>query len=718
MRHPIPIDPFAAAYFHEQLAAEQHLLQKSALWSLLEYDVLECRDGGLATVHICRRHGQLYAIKAVNFPQSVKSISRADAIREIISMMRVDGHGCLEILKIHHSLVENPNLLLIVLPFCPGGSLRDRIRVGDSPLEEYVFHLLSIANSLSNLHRHGYIHYDLKPENILFGFNQFNEDDPPTRQHEYWQVLVADFGLAWHQEKLFHNPGTRGTLEYASLEQLENRTVTPAIDVWAWGVMAYECLTGTHPYVPDFSTERTGSLNNFIQHIRATRRHPRFIDDLRNHSPSIPPWLQDLIIAALSEDPAHRPTFPQIVEMFGTKCSIALSFPGRSDHVPVTGAQPLNADYFFESIPLAHDLLIQGWPQLEYARDGGTETVPLNRVRIKLGWIRVAEKVAELTNGLQYSEEISKEAIDEIRGLIGYSDNPRSISNQIINNPSQESYHDYNATENWKENDSIFFLSDKIPSKFVLHLLDCYLINLIRLIEIKGISNFRDELQEIVSYCNKIGDLPSVEYLIHVSQCYLLLGEEHECFKYLRLAMHMDENDIHLNEVIAIVSMSLKDDETSERYSFRTLEIIGPDISEFKQPYIFALIRLSTIYYAREDYEKMVQCLGMTYKTSHALPFVVSILYALYLTKTGNIPQAKELWSNSIEPVIQQQVPNLTDTKYLTDYLFIHQEYELCMRYCRIALDNPVVKLPTRVVDRQHYEGLITQMESRGIGSS
>lgn len=91
--------------------------------------------------------------------------------------------------------------------------------------------LVQMLQALAYLHRRGIIHRDLKPGNVLV-------DDAGRLQ-------VVDFGLALQQEQVREMVGT---LAYMAPEVLQGKSVTPAADLYSAGVIAYEVLTGSHPF--------------------------------------------------------------------------------------------------------------------------------------------------------------------------------------------------------------------------------------------------------------------------------------------------------------------------------------------------------------------------------------------------------------------------------------------------------------------------------------
>jgi eukaryotic-like serine/threonine-protein kinase len=178
------------------------------------------------------------------------------------------------------------------MPFVEGESLRAKLtRVGELPIGESVRILREVASALSYAHRHGVAHRDIKPDNVMLS-NEF--------------ALVTDFGVAKALSESSIAPGaaitltgvgvTLGTPAYMAPEQA---TADPSIDhradIYSFGVMAYEMLTGSLPF-----TRRT------IQATLAAHaiENPEPIERRR---PGIPRPLAALVMRCLEKRPADRP---------------------------------------------------------------------------------------------------------------------------------------------------------------------------------------------------------------------------------------------------------------------------------------------------------------------------------------------------------------------------------------------------------------------------
>ena len=119
----------------------------------------------------------------------------------------------------------------IVMELCTGGTLRERLRSGHLPIAEALDIHAALLSALEAAHRGGVVHRDLKPANLLF-------------RRPGGEVVLGDFGIA-------HLGGTApaeamGTLFYMAPEQRRG-DASPAVDIWAAGVILHEMLTGRAP---------------------------------------------------------------------------------------------------------------------------------------------------------------------------------------------------------------------------------------------------------------------------------------------------------------------------------------------------------------------------------------------------------------------------------------------------------------------------------------
>jgi len=122
----------------------------------------------------------------------------------------------------------------LVMEFIEGTTLRDRM--GKARKDQIIRWLSEVADGLQELHRKGFIHRDVKPSNIMIG----TTDD---------RARIVDFGLAKTEGATITTTNTIvGTIDYLSPEQTEAKTLDFRTDIFSFGVVLYEALTGRHPF--------------------------------------------------------------------------------------------------------------------------------------------------------------------------------------------------------------------------------------------------------------------------------------------------------------------------------------------------------------------------------------------------------------------------------------------------------------------------------------
>ena len=172
----------------------------------------------------------------------------------------------------------------MVFEHLSGGTLEDRFVPGQGLADETTARIAGeLASGLAHAHEHGLVHRDLKPANVLFD--------------EEGRAKIADFGIARMSgaDTLTEDGTLLGTAAYMSPEQAAGRPVTPASDVYAFGVLLYRMLSGRLPF------ESPEALQVARQHLQEV---PPPLSALR---PDAPPVLAALAEDALAKDPAARP---------------------------------------------------------------------------------------------------------------------------------------------------------------------------------------------------------------------------------------------------------------------------------------------------------------------------------------------------------------------------------------------------------------------------
>ena len=157
--------------------------------------------------------------------------------------------------------------------------------------------LAQLAEGLAFLHARGVIHRDVKPSNAIVTDGA---------------VKLLDFGLALAPRRAEHELAleTRvvGTAAYLAPEYVERLVVSPAMDVYALGVVAFELVTGAPPF---------GGTMHILSRLKRVVSLPR----ASAINPELPEELDDLIDLMLQQDPAKRPTALEIAERLNGELS-------------------------------------------------------------------------------------------------------------------------------------------------------------------------------------------------------------------------------------------------------------------------------------------------------------------------------------------------------------------------------------------------------------
>jgi DNA-binding SARP family transcriptional activator len=193
-------------------------------------------SGGMGNVYcgFNRQSGDAVAIKVLK-PEIVASnpdiVERF--VREGQALRQLNHPNIVKML----SATEQDGQFYLVMEYVAGGSLKDMIGKGEPlPSGRAVDIALDLADALTRAHRLKIIHRDLKPANILLA-----EDGTPR---------LTDFGVARmvNSSQLTKSSQILGTIDYLSPEGCEGLPLDERADIWAFGVILYEMLTGEHPF--------------------------------------------------------------------------------------------------------------------------------------------------------------------------------------------------------------------------------------------------------------------------------------------------------------------------------------------------------------------------------------------------------------------------------------------------------------------------------------
>lgn len=183
----------------------------------------------------------------------------------------------------------------IVMEYIEGKTLRTLLDTGGpQPLERVRFVLESISLALAAAHNKGFLHRDVKPENIMVGQRSSTEF-----------AKLLDFGIA----KLISAgnttaaSGAMGTPQYMSPEQLEDKSLDHRSDIFAFGCVIYELLTGQVPF--------SGSSQGAVRQAQLTRNPPP--PSLCRRDIHLSSAIDNAVLQTLELNPDQR---PQKIEVF------------------------------------------------------------------------------------------------------------------------------------------------------------------------------------------------------------------------------------------------------------------------------------------------------------------------------------------------------------------------------------------------------------------
>ncbi|MEX0705170.1 MAG: protein kinase, partial [Nitriliruptoraceae bacterium] len=242
----------------------------------------ELGRGGMATVH--RAHDEALdrevAIKVlhahlatdVTFLERFRREARAAAALSHPNVVAVHDWG------------ESEDGAWLVLELVEGPTLRQVLHeLGPLEPAEAAGILLPVSEGTAAAHRSGLVHRDIKPENVLIG------DDGSVR--------ITDFGLARavaSASVTFGSGVLVGSPHYMSPEAVRGQPLDPRADVYALGIVLFECLTGRPPHAED------SAWSTAMAHAqRPVPRPSSFVEGLD-------PALDEVVAWATSIDPDHR----------------------------------------------------------------------------------------------------------------------------------------------------------------------------------------------------------------------------------------------------------------------------------------------------------------------------------------------------------------------------------------------------------------------------
>ncbi|MFG1802260.1 protein kinase [Micromonospora carbonacea] len=255
--------------------------------------------------------GRTVAVKSL-LPALLDDPDFAERFRgEARTMATINHPGVVDVYDFGH----DQQIAFLVMEYIEGDALSSTLgRVGRLTPARTMALLAQAADALHAAHCKGIVHRDVKPGNLLVRPNG--------------TLVLTDFGIARSElvAQLTAAGSVLGTASYISPEQATGAVATPASDVYALGVVAYQCLAGRRPFEGD------NPLEIAMKHVRDTPR-PLPAD--------IPPPVRVIVERAMAKDPAAR--WPSAAALAGVarQAKLALGQQSRGGgHVGQVSAAP------------------------------------------------------------------------------------------------------------------------------------------------------------------------------------------------------------------------------------------------------------------------------------------------------------------------------------------------------------------------------------------
>jgi eukaryotic-like serine/threonine-protein kinase len=251
-----------------------------------KYKLIECiGNGGMAEVYRARQQPQDrdVVVKLLHRHLLAGGEQTARMQREMRIMARLQHPNIVRIFDAGMA-GDQPYL---VMEYLRGGTLGAYLKARQSiPVDQALDIAAQLADALAYAHRRGVIHRDIKPGNVLF-------DDAPSKR-----VLLGDFGLACLDgeagDRLTVAGAMLGTPVYMSPEAVRGEECDVRSDVYSLGVVLYEMVTGTPPYLANTPYSMLQKLTN------EPLRRPREVNG------ALPESVEQLILRAVAKEPEDR----------------------------------------------------------------------------------------------------------------------------------------------------------------------------------------------------------------------------------------------------------------------------------------------------------------------------------------------------------------------------------------------------------------------------
>lgn len=245
-------------------------------------------SGGMADIWLATdADHKAYALRLLHPRLRLDFTARKGFVRGAEILSKIHNHEFV-IGYFEHGKIDGTHYLL--MEYVEGANLRELYARQDPVLAENVAQLLiDMALGLEHIHESGFMHLDFKPENVLVSRNA--------------SLRLVDFDIAQPipsaPKRMPKNPGTPA---YMAPEQLQQQPIDQRVDIFAYGVAAYELLTNQKPF--DGATP--------AEILRKQLERAEFVAP-RQHNSDIPVALERIILRCLEHEPEKRYAFMSVL---------------------------------------------------------------------------------------------------------------------------------------------------------------------------------------------------------------------------------------------------------------------------------------------------------------------------------------------------------------------------------------------------------------------
>jgi serine/threonine protein kinase len=276
-------------------------------------------EGGMGGVYLAEQLSieRLVAVKVLHEQYARDEEFLARFRREAQQAAALNHH---RVVTIYEFGQTEDGRLFIAMEYVSGQTLDKLVRRGPLPVKRAVALGIQLAEALQAVHRAGVIHRDVKPENIMVRGND--------------EIKLMDFGIARARDVQTQTRLTRtgliiGTPEYIAPEQIEGGEVNERTDIYAWGIVLYEMLSGKPPFTaPTAAAMLVKHLQEVPEPLRKIRR-------------GVAEEIERVVMEALEKDPRRRPqTMAEAITKLRTASEqVKLKNLARATAIPQSGGK-------------------------------------------------------------------------------------------------------------------------------------------------------------------------------------------------------------------------------------------------------------------------------------------------------------------------------------------------------------------------------------------